>query len=110
MNNFSEIENKYKRIGQRPPDHVEDESTYSTAIIKDDGIRVVGYGFTQQEADKEALSKIEQQSRQQLTEEIIKAVEAHHKQNTYEGDEATVYHTTIDEVKEIINKLTLGEK
>lgn len=35
--------------------------------------------------------------------QIVELVKKHHKQNTYEGDEALLYHTTIDEIILLLN-------
>jgi hypothetical protein len=57
------MKSKYKII-QRKPDVREDESSYSTAIVSYKfpyfEYPIVGYGFTQEQADTNAIEKIKE--------------------------------------------------
>lgn len=46
------------RIWRRPPDTSIGESSYSTAIYKNNDYPIVGYGFTPEQADAKVIEKL----------------------------------------------------
>ena len=53
------MKQKTYKIWQRKPDVSQDESSYSTSIeIKGEIYPVVGYGFTQKDADTKAIEEL----------------------------------------------------